>query len=59
MKSAIEFIGDDRGQDLVEYSLLLAFICVVSVALFISMGRATNSIWSAVNSRMAAANQSS
>jgi Flp pilus assembly pilin Flp len=55
----MEFYSDERGQDLVEYSLLLAFICVAGVATFVSMGNLTSSIWTVVNTRMAAANQSS
>ena len=58
MKRAIEFIRCEHGQDLVEYALLLAFICVSGVALFLGMSKSTNTIWSAVNSRMASANQS-
>jgi Flp pilus assembly pilin Flp len=49
----------EQGQDLVEYSLLLAFISLVGVAMFISMGNLTSGLWSTVNSRMAASNQSS
>ncbi len=59
MAKFFTFWKDDRGQDLVEYSLLLAFVCLVGAAMYIGMGNATNTIWSAVNSRMAAANQGS
>ncbi len=53
------FFADDRGQDLVEYSLLLAFIGLVGAALFIGMGQSSSSIWSIVNSRVSSANQAS
>jgi Flp pilus assembly pilin Flp len=53
------FWRDERGQDLVEYSLLLAFVCLVGAASFIGMGKTTGSLWSIVNNRLAAANQSS
>jgi Flp pilus assembly pilin Flp len=53
------FLRDECGQDLIEYSLLLAFVVLVGAATFISMGRTTGSLWSIVNSRLAAANQSS
>ena len=49
----------EQAQDLVEYSLLLAFICLSGAALFISMGRLTSSIWGIVNSRLAASNNAS
>lgn len=59
MGAAISFAKCEQGQDLVEYSLLLTFICLVGAALFISMGNTTSGIWSIVNNRLAASNQSS
>ena len=53
------FWEDDRGQDLVEYSLLLAFVALAGAALFIGMGSTTKTLWGIVNSRLAAASQSS
>ena len=32
------FVKDEQGQDLIEYTLLLAFVCLASAALFISAG---------------------
>lgn len=55
----IEFWEGTEGQDVIEYTLLLAFICLAGVATFISMGSLTSGIWSIVNSRLAASNQSS
>ena len=49
---------DEQGQDLVEYSLLLAFVCLAGAAAFIGMGKTTAGLWTTVNSRLAAANQS-
>lgn len=53
------FWKNEDGQDLIEYSLLLAFVCLSGAAMFIGMGRTTSGLWSIVNSRLAAANQSS
>jgi Flp pilus assembly pilin Flp len=53
------FVRGDSGQDLVEYSLLLAFVCLAGAATYIGMAQNVNGIWSIVNSRLAAANQSS
>ena len=53
------FLRDDQGQDLVEYSLLLAFVCLAGAAAFVGMGQTTSGLWSTVNSRLAAANQPS
>jgi Flp pilus assembly pilin Flp len=53
------FIRSEQGQDMVEYSLLLAFICLTGAAMYLGMARTTNNIWGIVNSRLAAANQTS
>jgi Flp pilus assembly pilin Flp len=57
MNTLLDFAWDDRGQDLVEYSLLLAFIALAGAAFYISMGQITGGIWSIVNNRLASANQ--
>lgn len=48
------FIRDERGQDLIEYTLLLAFVALASAALFISAGVSVNQIWCIANSQLAA-----
>ena len=50
---------DERGQDLIEYALLLAFVVLVGAAAFIGMAPSTNTIWSVANSGLAAANSGS
>jgi len=50
---------DERGQDMVEYSLLLAFVCLAGAAAFIGMGQNTTALWTIVNTRLASANQPS
>jgi Flp pilus assembly pilin Flp len=50
-----QFLKEERGQDLIEYTLLLAFIALAGAVLFIGMGRNINSIWTVVNSRLASA----
>jgi len=52
------FTHDDNGQDLIEYTMLLAFVCLASSALFINAGHSVSGIWTAANSRLAAANTS-
>ncbi len=42
---------DDQRAGLVEYSLLLAFVCPVGVATFIGMGVTIGGIWSIANNR--------
>jgi Flp pilus assembly pilin Flp len=46
------FWREDHGQDLVEYSLLMAFVCLVSAALFIGVGRSVTGIWKFSNASM-------
>ena len=52
------FIQDEQGQDLIEYTLLLAFVCLASAALFISAGGSVAGIWTTANTRLTAANAS-
>lgn len=49
----LSFLRDEQGQDLIEYTLLLAFVALASAALFISAGGSITSIWSVGNSRLA------
>jgi Flp pilus assembly pilin Flp len=56
MKLIRAFIREEQGQDLVEYTLLLAFVCLASAALFIGAGGNLSGIWSVANSQIVAAN---
>jgi len=47
---------DEQGQDLIEYTLLMAFVALASAALFIGAGGSIKGIWSVTNSQLAAAN---
>ena len=58
LRCMISFWKCERGQDLVEYALLLTFVCLAGAAMFISMGNMTSGLWIAVNSRLAASNSS-
>lgn len=52
------FLREEQGQDLVEYTLLLAFVCLASAALFIAAGGSIAGIWATANSRLVVANAS-
>jgi Flp pilus assembly pilin Flp len=41
----LSFVREEAGQDLVEYTLLLAFVCLASAALFIGAGKSMANIW--------------
>ena len=49
------FACDESGQDLVEYSLLLAFVALGAIALLSSAGGSIKSIWTNVNSQLTSA----
>jgi Flp pilus assembly pilin Flp len=57
VKRKRSFWSGEEGQDLVEYSLLLAFVSLAGAALYVGMATSTNTIWSIVNSRLTAASQ--
>ncbi len=54
-----DFWRGHAGDDLVEYSLILAFVLLAGAAAFVGMSRSTTGIWNTVNSRTAACNQAS
>ena len=54
------FCKDEQGQDLIEYTLLMAFVALASAALFLGAGGSINKIWTSTNSQLAnAATQAS
>jgi Flp pilus assembly pilin Flp len=53
-----EFLRDEQGQDLIEYTLLLAFVALASAALFIGAGGSIQGIWTVTNTQLVAANTS-
>ena len=50
------FWNDEQGQDLIEYTLLMAFVALASAALFLGAGGSIKGIWSVTNSQLVAAN---
>jgi Flp pilus assembly pilin Flp len=51
-----KFWQDESGQDLIEYTLLLAFVALASASLFISAGNSISAIWGDTSSQLVAAN---
>ena len=47
---------DEGGQDLIEYTLLLAFVALASAALFLGAGNSIIGIWTTTNAQLSAAN---
>jgi Flp pilus assembly pilin Flp len=56
MKFIKVFWSDEQGQDMIEYSLLVAFIALASAHLFIGAGNSIKGIWTVANTQLATAN---
>ena len=50
------FLQDEQAQNLIEYTLLLAFVCLATAALFISSGGSLSGIWITANTDLTTAN---
>ncbi len=57
-KGALRVSKSRKGQTLVEYALILAFISVVAIAVLIQLGHNVSSVFSAVNSQLKTAESS-
>jgi Flp pilus assembly pilin Flp len=56
MKSFLKrFWQEEEGQDLIEYTLLMAFIALASASIFVSAGSSVSSIWGSANTQLASA----
>jgi Flp pilus assembly pilin Flp len=47
-----EILNGEQGQDLVEYTLLLAFVMLASAALYVNAGGSVTGIWTMTNSQL-------
>jgi Flp pilus assembly pilin Flp len=45
--------NEEQGQDLIEYTLLMAFVALASAALFIGAGGKISAIWNVANTQLA------
>jgi len=52
MRRVTDFLKGEQGQDLVEYSLLLAFVMIASAALYINAGGSVTGIWTYANTNL-------
>jgi Flp pilus assembly pilin Flp len=52
MRALSQFVKGEQGQDLVEYTLLLAFVLVASSALYINAGGSVTGIWTMANTQL-------
>jgi Flp pilus assembly pilin Flp len=49
------FWHHEDGQDLVEYSLLLAFIALAAISILSSVSGSVSSLWTSINSKLTSA----
>ena len=50
------FWANEQGQDLIEYTLLMAFVALASAGLFLGAGGSVKHIWTVTNNQLAQAN---
>jgi Flp pilus assembly pilin Flp len=48
----MNFVKDEQGQDLIEYTLLMAFIALASAAIFVNAGKSVSSIWGSASGQL-------
>jgi len=48
----IRFAKDEQGQDLIEYTLLMAFIALASAAVFVNAGKSISTIWGSTSTQL-------
>jgi Flp pilus assembly pilin Flp len=51
------FSREEEGQDVLEYTMLLAFVVMASAALFIDTGASVSTIWNETGKSLSAAKQ--
>ncbi len=49
----MRFLKEEQGQDLIEYTLLMAFIALASAAIFVGAGSSVNGIWKSASNQLA------
>ena len=54
-KKIYQFCANEEGQDLIEYTLLLAFITLSVAGLMAKAGQSANTIWTAASTTLSSA----
>jgi Flp pilus assembly pilin Flp len=57
-KSALRRAKSKKGQTLVEYALILAFISVVAISVLIALGNQVKSVFTTITSQLSVASSS-
>ncbi len=48
----LHFLRDEQGQDLIEYTLLMAFIALASMSIMVTLSGSTTGIWKSANNQL-------
>ena len=56
MNFIANFLTNEQGQDLIEYTLLMAFVALASAGLFLGAGGDVKGIWAVSNNELTQAN---
>jgi Flp pilus assembly pilin Flp len=56
MTFLMNFFANEQGQDLIEYTLLMAFVALASAGLFLGAGGDVKGVWTTTNNELAQAN---
>jgi Flp pilus assembly pilin Flp len=59
MSQVADFLKDERGQDLIEYAILISFVSIAVVGLFMGAGTNVKEAWVVTNNRLTQANNGS
>jgi Flp pilus assembly pilin Flp len=52
MRRIGDFLKGEQGQDLVEYTLLMAFVIMASAAMYINAGGSISGVWTITNTKL-------
>jgi Flp pilus assembly pilin Flp len=52
MSKVRHFLADERGQDLIEYTLLMAFVALASAGIFVNAGKSVKGIWGVASNQL-------
>ena len=52
MDAVRQFLRDEQGQDLIEYTLLMAFLSLATAALFVEQGGSISTIWNTTSNQL-------
>jgi Flp pilus assembly pilin Flp len=52
MRSLTRFLNDEQGQDLIEYSLLIAFVSLAATSVMLTAGGTISGVWGSASAEL-------